>query len=553
MNHPKKKFEQIAAEPDQITKRMDAALLLQENQMLQQRVSGLEAELKLWRQKVDRLLKLLYGVSSEKISDAQLQLLMAGFELPAPVPGPPPPGLLDRDKPASSRTAKTSSVRGGGLPKDLETQEIVLEPEEVKAAPEQWQKIGQEVTEELDFTPGRVLRKLYIRPKYVPLPKASAPASEPARSPSDVVSEVWAELEEQKAVVIAPLPPRLVEKGYVGPGLMAHIVISKYEDHLPLYRQEKIFRERYGITIRRQSLCEWVGAAAWWLKPIYEEMRKGLMASGYLQADETPIRYLDPDRPGKAQMGYLWTYSKPGLDVIFEWQTSRSKEAPAKFLKDFNGYLQTDAYGVYTSLAKDRGGEVTLVGCWAHARRNFVEALEEDRRVGWFVRQIGHLYGVEKKLREIRAGPNLRQARRAAESKPVLDRLRKALERMASKVLPKSKFGEAISYALNQWETLIRYVQNGQLEIDNNLIENAIRPTALGKKNFLFIGHPEAGWHSAVIYSILGSCRRHGINPHEYLRDVLSRLPSATNQQIPDFTPAAWAKAHKKSPAKQGS
>jgi len=520
---------------------METADLVQENETLKQRVSALEAELKFWRLKVDALSRRIYGCSSEKISEQQLQLLMAGL-MAAPMPGPPPPELWS--KPASAKAAKIKPVRHG-LPKHLEREDIVLEPEEVKADPNLWKRIGEEVTEELDYLPARFICRRFIRPNYVRLPKAGVPVPPRLSCPSDLVSQILAEMEEPKQVVIAPLPPRLLEKGYVGPGLMAQIVISKYEDHLPLYRQERIYRERHGVSIARQSLAEWVGQAAFWLKPIYQFMKKNSLARSYLQADETPIRYLDPDQPGKARLGYLWTYSAPGGDVLFDWQTTRSKAAPAEFLKTFKGHLQTDAYVVYQGLAKDREGEITLVGCWAHCRRNFVEALQEDRRVGWFVRQIGHLYGVEKQLREGRAGPRLRAARRASEARPVLDRLRKALERMARKILPKSGFGQAINYALDQWPTLINYLDDGRLEIDNNLIENAIRPTALGKKNFLFIGHPDAGWQSAVIYSLLGSCRRHGINPHQYLRDVLARLPSATNHHIPELTPAAWAKAKK--------
>ena len=521
-------------------------MLMQENETLKQRINVLELENKLLHQKVDLLLQRIYGARSEKISQEQLQLLMAGLSAPEPVPGPPPPGLLD--KPVAPQAPQSKPARRG-LPKNLETEQIVLEPAEVKAAPQAWKKIGEEVTEELDYTPARFFRRLYIRPKYVPLPKPGAPVPASSGSPADVVMEVLAELGEQKPVVIAALPARLVDKGYPGPGLLTHIVISKYEDHIPLYRQEKIYRQRHGIQLSRQSLAEWVAQVAFWLKPIYNKIKEGLQATGYLQADETPIRYLDPDRPGKAQIGYLWTYSVPGSDVLFDWQTTRGAQAPAEMLKGFKGVLQTDAYAAYLRLARERQGEIKLAGCWAHARRNFMEALEEDRRVGWFVRLIAHLYRVEKKLRQDRAGPQLRAARRAAESRIVLDRLRRGLERLSRRVLPKSRFGEAISYTLNQWETLIRYVQDGRLEIDNNSIENAIRPTALGKKNFLFIGHPDAGWYSAVIYSLLGSCHRHGINPHEYLTDVLRRLPSATNHQVADLTPAAWAKARKKAAA----
>lgn len=516
------------------------AALVQQNERLQQQVCALEAQNKLLREKVNLLLKRLFGASSEKISQEQLQTAMAGFPPRPPVPAPPPPGLLEKDSSIKSPPAK----RGRRcLPKSLETERIVLEPEEVKAAPQNWKKIGEEITEELDYRPGRFLRRLYIRPKYVPVAQAKASEAPSQSSPSDVVTQVLAEREEGKQVRIAPLAERLIEKGYPGPGLMAYIVISKYEDHLPLYRQEKIYRQRHGLHLPRQSLAQWVEQAAFWLKPIYEEIKAGLQRASYLQADETPIHYLDPDRPGKAQWGYLWSYSLPGSDVLFDWQTIRSHEAPAQVLKSFKGDLQTDAYAAYGCLAKERQGEIQLVGCWAHCRRKFVEAIKEDPRVGWFVRQIGHLYRVERKARETRAGPKLRAALRSAEAGMVLNRLHQALQRLAGKVLPSSGFGEAMAHALKHWATLVRYVENGRLEIDNNLIENAIRPTAIGKKNFLFIGHPGAGWYSAVIYSLLGSCRRHGVNPHEYLSDVLSRLPSATNHQIAQLTPAAWAKA----------
>ena len=310
-----------------------------------------------------------------------------------------------------------------------------------------------------------------------------------------------------------------------------------------LYRQEKIYRERHGVNLPRQTLCGWVAAAADWLAPIYREMKAGLVAQDYLQADETPIRYLDPDVKGKSQSGGLWTYSAPQGDVVFEWQISRSREGPRAFLQQFRGKLQTDGYSVYESLARERGEELILIGCWAHVRRGFDEALGEGRAAAWMVGQIGKLYAVEKHLREHHAGPQLRAAVRAWQSRPILQRLRRALEVVRRRVLPKSLLGQAIDYALGRWEALTRYVDDGRLEIDNNLCENAIRPTALGKKNFLFVGHPEAGQRSAVIYSVLGSCRRHGVNPAQYLRDIFDRLPMARTSDLISLTPSAWAKA----------
>lgn len=273
-------------------------------------------------------------------------------------------------------------------------------------------------------------------------------------------------------------------------------------------------------------------------------MKQSLLAGGYIQADETPIRYLDPDLPGKSQLGYLWAYSRPGAEVIFDWQTGRGREGPEKFLKTFAGLLQADGYGVYGALAAERP-DWTLFGCLAHARRNFYEALEHDRRAAWFLRQMGHLYEIERNLREKQAGPKLRQVVRGLQARPILKRIEKWMALLAKKVLPESLLGKAIRYAQNQWVLLCRYVEHGRAEIDNHLVENAIRPTAIGKKNFLFIGHPGAGWRSAVIYSVLGSCRRFGINPHEYLEDVLRRLPEMKITEIETVTPKAWAKAKK--------
>ena len=329
----------------------------------------------------------------------------------------------------------------------------------------------------------------------------------------------------------------------VGPGLLAQILVSKYEYHQPLYRQEKMFRQQFGVELSRKTMGCWVEQAAELLKPVYRAIREDLLAGNYLQADETPIRYLDPDVKGKSQQGYLWVYSRPKSDVLFEWRVSRARAGPEEFLKNFRGKLQTDGYGAYESLAKLRGGDLTLIGCWAHVRRGFHEALAETKLAAWFVGQIGQLYAVEKKLREQKAGPALRQAMRAWQSQPVLNRLHRAMELMRRKTLPQGLLGQAIDYTLKRWTALNQFITDGTLEIDNNLIENAIRPSALGKKNWLFIGHPEAGERSAVIYTLLGSCRRHGINPFDYLKDLFTRLPAAKITQIKEFTPAAWAKA----------
>ena len=474
---------------------------------------SLQIENQLLRQKLEYFIQRYFGgTKNESLDPKQLELLLAGLAsvtVAAAAARPKVPAPAER---------AVRPVRQP-LPAHLETERVVLEPEEVKQQPEGWRKLGEEVTEELDWKPARFIKRLYIRPKYA----------------------------NAERIVIAPLPARLIEKGLPGAGLLTQVIVSKYEDHLPLYRQAQIYRQRHGVDLGRQTLCGWVEAAADWLSPIYREMKAALLAKDYLQVDETPIRYLDPDVKGKSQQGWLWTYSRPRDDVIFEWNVSRSREGPRQFLKNFKGKLQTDGYGVYESLARERNGELRLIGCWAHVRRGFHEALPEGRLAAWIIGQIGLLYGVEKHLRQQRAGPQLRAAVRAWQSRPILARLRWAMELARRRVLPQSLLGQASDYALGRWETLTRYGDDGRLEIDNNLCENAIRPTAVGKKNFLFIGHPEAGQRSAVIYSVLGSCRRHGVNAAEYLQDVFERLPKAKTSEVKSLTPAAWAKCKRHS------
>lgn len=479
---------------------------------LQGALTELKAENQLLRQKLEFFIKRYFGgTKNESLDPKQLELLLAGLEaLSATTTAP-------TEKPVAPRASDVARPVRQPLTANLETERVVLEPKEVQQQPEGWRKLGEEVTEELDWKPAKFIKRLYIRPKYA----------------------------NAERIVIAPLPARLIEKGLPGAGLLTQVIVSKYEDHLPLYRQEKIYRERHGVTLSRQTLCDWVEVAADWLGPIYREMKAALVARDYLQADETPIRYLDPDVKGKSQQGWLWTYSAPQGDVVFEWRISRSREGPREFLKEFRGKLQSDGYGVYESLARERGTELTLIGCWSHARRGVHEALGEGRSAAWLVGQIGQLYAVEKHLREQKAGPQLRAAVRAWQSRPILERLQRAMTVVRRRVLPKSLLGQAIDYALSRWETLLRYVDDGRLEIDNNLCENAIRPTAIGKKNFLFVGHPEAGQRSAVIYSVLGSCRRHSINPDEYLRDIFERLPKAKTSDLKSLTPAAWAKARR--------
>jgi transposase len=485
---------------------------------LTEQLAAARQEIGFLRQKIDLLVRRVFGSSSERLDQAQLELLLQLPKSFVPaVPAPAPEKL-------SLPTSRTVAVRKDRLPENLPVVEEVIEPEPVKAQPEQWRCIGQEVSEQLDYEPARFLRRRTIRKKYV-----------------HRVNLVT-------APVIAPLPARLQDRSLPAPGLLAHILVAKYCDHLPLYRQEQIFARRHQVHLPRPTLARWVELAADWLQPIYEAIRTGVMAGGYVQVDETPINYLEPGH-GRTKQGYFWTASRPKGDVFFRWETSRATACLDQVVPlTFTGTLQSDGYPAYRAFVNGRREVITLAGCWAHVRRKFYEASETSPQMsGWLLRQIQHLYRLEAALRAHRAGPRLRQAVRASQSQPIVTRLEKVLLRLKTRgrYLPQSSLGQAIDYTLGQGRTLEVYLQDGRVEIDNNLVENAIRPTAIGKKNWLFIGDAKAGQRSAIIYTIIESCRRRGLDPYAYLRDVLTRLPQMTNRQIPAVLPAVWGKTQR--------
>jgi transposase len=497
------------------------AELLKLLQAQAEKLRRLEAENALLRQKIDALVRRLFGAKSEKLDPAQLLLLLQGLDEGEPGKAPEP---VAAEAPQRSKAPSLPRERGPRVPSHLPVIEEVIEPEPVKAAPEQWRRIGEEVSERLDYEPARFICLRTVRPKYV------------RRAELDAVP------------IVAPLPESILERGIVTPGLLAQIIVSKYCDHLPLYRQESIYWTRHQVWLPRQTMAEWVGLGAQWLQAIYNEIRREVLDHSYVQVDETPIRYLAPGE-GKTQLGYLWTYGVPRGDVIYHWETSRAATCLDSILPaDFRGTLQCDGYEAYDSFARRRGDAIVLAGCMAHVRRKFYEAREQaPQTAGWLLRAIQHLYALEAKLRKARAAPKLRQAQRSNLSRMVLDRLHRALVRLKTshRFLPQSSMGKAIDYALNQWPSLRLFLEDGRLEIDNNLIENAIRTTAIGKKNWLFIGDAQAGARSAIHYTVIECCRRRGIDPFAYLRDVFTRLPSMTNWQVKDLTPEAWARARR--------
>ena len=491
--------------------------MTERERILEAELKAAHLDVKLLKEKVHALVRMLYGKKSEKIDPNQL-MLFEEFEskkAEAPTSNEPPEAGAQQPK-GKVRRGKAKRPR---IPDDLPVHEEVLDPEEVKACPQQYRKIGEEVSEQLDYRPAQFLKRRLIRRKYAHIDNVYAPP------------------------VIAPLPACLQERCLATPDLIAQVLVNKYVDHLPLYRQEQIFLRRYGVEIPRQTLCRWVELAAWWLEPVYKQMVQVQNTRCYLQIDETPIAYLKPGA-GKTAQGYLWVTSVPGGDVIYHWHPGRGAKYLEKiFDENFSGTLQCDAYKAYTSFQKQRASPLQLAGCWAHVRRKFFESLNRDPPVArWLLGQIAQLYLIERRLRTAGASAKLRAVVRAVESAPIVRRIGKALMLLKPRYLPQSNLGKAINYAMGQWTDLQIFLYNGSIEIDNNLVENAIRPTKLGAKNWMFFGSEGSGKSSAIIFSLVESAKRYGLNPYNYLSDLLHNLPKAKNKEIAQFTPSAIAK-----------
>ena len=465
------------------------------------------------RQKLDALARRFFGKKSEQLNAAQLELLLSGLSdgSAASVEEEEEPPLATAPRRPRTHTRRLRT------PDNLEVVREVIEPELVAAEPQQWKCISQEVSRQLDYQPGKFFWQETVRPKYMRVGQRALPP------------------------VIAPAPERVADQCLAAPGLLAQLLVSKYCDHLPYYRQEQIFWRRHDVFIARQQMVQWTAQSVRLLSGITDCLKGELQGSPYVQVDETPVRYQDPNLPGRCGQGYLWVGLVPGQSVVYEWHASRAARCLNSLLgEDYAGKLQCDGYSAYPAFAKTRE-KLDLFGCWAHLRRNFFEAQQQaPRMAGWVLNQIRHLYRWEEELRQSRAGPLLRQVRRSSHHRMVLERLHRALNKLQTRYLPQSLMGQAISYALNQWPLLERFLEHGEVEIDNNLVENAIRPTALGKKNWLFFGSEEAGQRSAVMYTLIENCRLHGVEPYTYLKDVLERLPRTTNQQVAQLTPLNW-------------
>ncbi len=463
------------------------------------------------REEVKQLRRLLFGSKRERFvaqaEDGQLSLELASANSE--------PAVVVKQTVIYERAVKQIAKKAirGGFPAHLPRLDVILEPKEDVSG---MRKIGEEITEELDLKPASLFVRRYIRPRYV---------------------------SKEETFHIASLPTRPIEKGMPGAGLLSQIITDKFVYHLPFYRQAQRY-ERLGMKIPVSTLDGWFEGACSLLEPLYQALRAQLLSSTYLQADETPIAVLDRQKKGNTHQGYHWVYHSPEQRlVLFDYQPGRGAAGVGKLLKDYKGYLQTDGYIAYEQF--EAREDIVLVGCMAHARRYFEHALDNDKaRAEKVLLWMQALYAVEREAREKNLSAEDRYLLRQRKARPVMDLLGEWVVAEYGVVLPKSAIGKAIYYLVARYNKIYLYLEDGRLEIDNNPVENSIRPVALGRKNYLFAGSHAGAQRAAIVYSLLGSCKLQGINAHEYLQDILQRLPEQPINQLKELLPPFWKKSN---------
>ena len=469
--------------------------LLKENQVLKQEVAFLKEELA-------QLKRMLFGSKRERFipSDSAQQSL---FETQTPVEGPHKQTITYQ----RNQTAKKGKAKRLLLPESLPRKEQTLEPEGID--PQACIKIGEKVSEVLEYTPGKLYVTKTVRPIYK---------------------------QADEKIIVADLPTPVIPNGNAGASLLSYLLVSKFIDHLPFYRQVQIFK-RDGMKIPESTISGWFKKSCDLLQPLYELMVDQIQSTDYIQADESPIPVLSKQKPGSTHKGYQWVFLLPKQKmVVFEYHQSREKSVPQEILKGFKGCVQTDGYAGYDQVGNRE--DITRIGCMAHARRKFEVALDNDKALATIAMEMFQkLYAIERKAREEQLDKQATYTFRQQESVPVLNALKAFLDEHYPKVLPKSSIGKALTYSLNQWKYLIRYAENGDWYIDNNQVENKLRPLALGRKNYLFAGSHQAAQQAAMMYSFFGTCKLNDINPLEWLIDTLRKIPDHKLSKLHELLP----------------
>lgn len=492
--------------------RMDAATLKRELHWAMLKIQVLQDRLRLQRIKK-------YGPASDKLSDAQLQLLTEE------------PGVSRDEVEAESRREALPAPRERRerrphpgrqtLPPELPRVERVIACEagqcQCKSCGEAMEVIGYDESEVLDVEPAKYFVAVIKREK-----RACRRC-------------------QQGGVVSAPVPARIVDKGLVSDRMVIDTIVGKYSDHLPLYRQSAIVERETGVEISRATMDGWVMRVGEMLTPVARAIGREVLAGGYVQADETTVEVQMHDRRGHNHEAYLWQYGRPGGGVMFDFRLGRGRDGPKEFLGNYQGILQTDGYIAYEKVG---GPKMVHAACWAHSRRGFVDALKlnpRDAAAKGIVDLIDELFAVDAEARRLGLDVAGRDTLRQQRSRPLLDKIKAAVEAAVGATLPSSKLGEAIKYTLGLWKKLVRFLDHPVLELSNNIAENSMRPIAIGRKNWIHVGSPKAGPKVAAILSVVETCKRLGIPVRNYLAAVLPGLADVSIQIIPELTPAAWA------------
>lgn len=506
-----------SAAPDMITiPRAEYELMVTENTRNREAVKEFEIKLRSLQHQIEQLTRLVYGSRSERFlptDKAQMAMELEGTENPSPSPITESI-TYTRKKSGSDEKQGHSRVE---LPAHLPREVTVIEPDHDVTG---WKKIGEEASEYLAHRRGSWYVKRIVRPKY------ANPTGE--------------------GVVIGPLPLMPIHKGNADASTLSFITINKFTDHLPWYRQVVIIK-RDGVVIAESTMVGWFKAICKLLEPLYDLHKACFLLATYIQGDETPIKVQSRDVPGATHKGYFWVYFDPVTgNVVFDYRPGRGQVGPMEFLKDFRGSLQTDGYAAYDVFGRDK--DIILLACFAHARRKFDEAKSNDKeRSEQMLGLIQKLYTIERKAKTLELDFDAIKDLRQKESLPILLEIEAWLKKNLVETLPKSAIGGAITYTLHLWPRLIRYIEDGRYQIDNNLIENSIRPIAIGRKNYLFAGSHDAAQRAAMIYSFMGTCKQLQIDPLAWLENVLERLPYfKRNDDLSCLLPANWKKEQEK-------
>lgn len=478
------------------------------------------------RSKFETLLRELLDArrnrKSEQLSAAQLTLFAAAWQArQADSEAATKPEDSDSDNKPSGAAASAPNKKSGGrqpLPRHLKRERILHDladsEKHCETCNQDLRPIGEETSERYEYVPAQLT----------------------------VIEDVCKKYACGCTVKTATKPAQPIEKGTAGASLLAQVIVAKTVDHLPLNRQEKIF-ERHGADISRKTMGGWMAQSAELLHPLYVSMKEVLFQSKVIGTDDTSVKVLDPKLPF-ARTGRVWPYygDQDHPVIVYDYTPTRERAGPEKFLAGYRGYLQADAYGGYDAFFKDAARGLTEVGCWAHARRYFHKALDSDQsRMGLALSLIAQLYRVENQGRSLTAGERLEL--RQMHSRPILDKLHGYLLEIEAEVLPKSPEGRAVRYTLKNWTALTRYCENGDLQIDNNAVERALRGIAVGRANWTFFGSDEGGRTAAVLRSLVASCQRVGVDPFSWLKDVLSRIMTHPINRIAELLPHNWAPA----------